>query len=188
MSSLRYLPTWIASWNVFKLKDIKAALKQQKVKLKEGDAVLIRTGFMKRRKEEGAVDIKKEGCPSIHPSALPYLHKKKIALLASDTRIHSRRFLRVFCEISSDSQRMTSIPLSIRRWNNLYIPLGLREWDYGCLITAISRKFQWNVNPFPVTNSWWISFLFTCKTRQDHLLIRLRSSKLWLPKEEVGKQ
>eukprot|EP01118_Nematostelium_gracile_P000807 TRINITY_DN10806_c0_g1_i1.p1 TRINITY_DN10806_c0_g1~~TRINITY_DN10806_c0_g1_i1.p1 ORF type:complete len:215 (-),score=61.14 TRINITY_DN10806_c0_g1_i1:1-645(-) len=67
------------------LEDLKAALKEEKVKLREGDMLLIRTGFMKRRAEKGPIDITKEGCPSVHPSLLPYLHRKKIALLASDT-------------------------------------------------------------------------------------------------------
>lgn len=51
----------------------------------EGDAVLLRTGYGRRRRERGADRVHEVGRAGWHASCLPWLHEHGVALIAADT-------------------------------------------------------------------------------------------------------
>jgi kynurenine formamidase len=64
--------------------DLEAAEKDHRVRVEEGDVLLIRTGRDRRRKEKGAWDALKEGLAGLDASCLPWLHERRVAVLGSD--------------------------------------------------------------------------------------------------------
>lgn len=63
--------------------DLEAAEKAGNVRVEEGDALLVRTGFWRFRTESGAIAPGK-GRPGLHAACLPWLHRRGVALIASD--------------------------------------------------------------------------------------------------------
>lgn len=64
--------------------DLDEAEKRQGVRLEPGDAVLVRTGF-DRRKHETGVTASGGGQPGLHAACLPWLRERDVAYLCSDT-------------------------------------------------------------------------------------------------------
>lgn len=64
--------------------DLEAAEKQMGFRIGEGDAVLIRTGYPKRKREIGPIPWT-EGQPGWHVASLPWLHERGVALIGGDT-------------------------------------------------------------------------------------------------------
>jgi kynurenine formamidase len=63
--------------------DLEEAERRQGVRVRAGDAVLIRTGFGRARHETGAaVELTQAGW---HASCLPWLHERGVALIGADT-------------------------------------------------------------------------------------------------------
>lgn len=62
--------------------DLEAAEATERVRMGPGDALLIRTGWYKRRVECGAPPGKSR--PGLHAATLPWLHSRDVALVASD--------------------------------------------------------------------------------------------------------
>ncbi|MGH7248841.1 MAG: cyclase family protein, partial [Pseudomonadota bacterium] len=54
------------------------------VKVEEGDVLLIRTGRDRRRKQKGPWDAFREGLAGLDAACLPWLHERRVAVLASD--------------------------------------------------------------------------------------------------------
>ena len=75
---------WTETREVFYPEDLEAAEKAQGVRVEEGDILFYRTGYYRRRKEEGAVHIS-EGRAGFHPACLPWFHERGVALLGGDT-------------------------------------------------------------------------------------------------------
>jgi kynurenine formamidase len=61
--------------------DLDQAESQLGVTIEEGDAVLLRTGYLRRKEEKGPST---EGKPGWHAASLPFLHERKISLIGSD--------------------------------------------------------------------------------------------------------
>ncbi len=64
--------------------DLDAAEAAQGVRVEEGDLLLISTGRDARRAEHGPWDPVAEGLAGLHPHCIPWLHERRIAVLASD--------------------------------------------------------------------------------------------------------
>ncbi len=64
--------------------DLDAAERAHRVRVEEGDMLLVRTGRMARRKKLGAWDSRNDGMPGLDPSCLPWLHERRIAVLGCD--------------------------------------------------------------------------------------------------------
>jgi kynurenine formamidase len=64
--------------------DLELAEERQGVRVGEGDAVLIRTGYDLRRREFGQ-DAKLVGQPGWHVASLPWLHERRVAVIGSDS-------------------------------------------------------------------------------------------------------
>ena len=63
--------------------DLEAAEARQGVRLNSGDALLIRTGWYKRRVELGPYH-EQASRPGLHAASLPWLHSRGISVIASD--------------------------------------------------------------------------------------------------------
>jgi len=64
--------------------DLEAAESRQGVTIGEGDAVLVRTGYTRRKREKGPVPMH-EGQAGWHVASLPWLHERGVAVIGCDT-------------------------------------------------------------------------------------------------------
>jgi kynurenine formamidase len=64
--------------------DLEAAEKRSGVRVSEGDAVLLRTGYGRRKRAAGAL-APHEGQAGWHAACLPWLHERGVALIGCDT-------------------------------------------------------------------------------------------------------
>jgi kynurenine formamidase len=55
------------------------------VTVESGDAVLLRTGYDRRRRLQGTEDLRANGHPGWHASCLPWLHERDVAVIGCDT-------------------------------------------------------------------------------------------------------
>ena len=65
--------------------DLEAAEERQGVRVREGDAVLLRTGYGKRKREVGREALLETGFPGWHVACLPWLHERGAAVIGADT-------------------------------------------------------------------------------------------------------
>ncbi len=65
--------------------DLDAAQERQGVEVRRGDAVFLRTGYGRRRRELGAEDMLSIGQSGWHVASLPWLHEREVAVIGSDT-------------------------------------------------------------------------------------------------------
>lgn len=63
--------------------DLDAAEKAQRVRVEQGDALMVRTGHWRRRMEMGAWP-QSQGRAGLHAACLPWLHERGVAVLGSD--------------------------------------------------------------------------------------------------------
>ncbi|MGH7935289.1 MAG: cyclase family protein [Candidatus Binataceae bacterium] len=75
---------WIEPGQAIYPEDLDAAERDQRVAVGEGDVMLLRTGRMKLRRTKGVGAIAGMTMPGLHASCLPWLHERRIAVLASD--------------------------------------------------------------------------------------------------------
>ncbi|MCX8278436.1 MAG: cyclase family protein [Dehalococcoidia bacterium] len=65
--------------------DIEAAEREHGVKVEQGDVLLLRTGQLGQREVTGPVDVNVAGSSGPSPEILPFLHKREVAVMGSDT-------------------------------------------------------------------------------------------------------
>ena len=65
--------------------DLEAAERDHRLRVEEGDVLLIRTGRARRRKVKGPWNSMREGMPGLDASCLPWLHERRVAVLGSDS-------------------------------------------------------------------------------------------------------
>jgi kynurenine formamidase len=65
--------------------DLEEAEKASGVRVESGDVLLVRTGALRRRNEEGPGPTSGLGRPGLQAACLPWLHEREIAFLGSDT-------------------------------------------------------------------------------------------------------
>ena len=75
---------WLEPGTAIQPEDLDAAEKAHKVRVEEGDVLMVRTGRAGRRKSKGGWDPFKEGLPGLDAACLPWLHDRKIAVLGCD--------------------------------------------------------------------------------------------------------
>ena len=63
--------------------DLEAAEQAQGVRLTEGDALLVRTGWYRRRLEQGPYPVSRHR-PGLHAATLPWLRERGVALICAD--------------------------------------------------------------------------------------------------------
>jgi kynurenine formamidase len=64
--------------------DLEAAERAQRVRVEEGDVLLVSTGRDARRAKHGPWSPNREGLAGLHPTCIPWLHERRIAVLGSD--------------------------------------------------------------------------------------------------------
>ena len=72
---------WLEAGEGVFVEDLEAAEKAQGVRLEEGDALMLRLGWYKRRLELGPPEA---GRPGLHAETLPWLKERGIALVGGD--------------------------------------------------------------------------------------------------------
>jgi kynurenine formamidase len=74
---------WLAPGDHVTVADVLAAEQDQRVRVGQGDIVLVRVGHRRRRDEQGPWDAAKARA-GLHPTVLPLLAERRIAALGSD--------------------------------------------------------------------------------------------------------
>ena len=64
---------------------LEAAEKRQNVTVEEGDVVLLRTGYGRRKRERGREQLSVIGSPGWGAASLPWLHARGVAMIGCDT-------------------------------------------------------------------------------------------------------
>ena len=65
--------------------DLEAAERRQGVSVETGDVVLLRTGYGRKKREQGREQLYRTGVAGWHASALPWLHQRGVAAIGCDT-------------------------------------------------------------------------------------------------------
>jgi kynurenine formamidase len=72
---------WLDAGEPVFTEDLEAAEQSQGVKVEEGDALILRLGWAKRRLEEGPPA---SGRPGLHAETLPWLHRRGVSMIVAD--------------------------------------------------------------------------------------------------------
>ena len=65
--------------------DLEAAEQRQGVRVQPGDAVLLRTGYGRRKREVGRESLPATGFPGWHAACLPWIRERGVATIGADT-------------------------------------------------------------------------------------------------------
>lgn len=76
---------WLEPGEPVFAEDLEAAEAQQGVTIQSGDVLLLRTGYGHRIRQLGPYNVRGEGRPGLHVAALPWIHEREVAAIASDT-------------------------------------------------------------------------------------------------------
>lgn len=76
--------SWLEPGDYVTVDDILAAEREQQVRIGQGDIVLIRVGHRRRRNEQGPWDVAQTRA-GLHPTVLPLLAERRVAVLGSDS-------------------------------------------------------------------------------------------------------
>jgi kynurenine formamidase len=82
VTKVRGVPYLEAGDGIFP-EDLEAAERAQGVRVGPGDALLLRTGWYKRRVEQGAYPVPRHR-PGLHASSIPWLRERDVALVGAD--------------------------------------------------------------------------------------------------------
>jgi kynurenine formamidase len=135
--------------------DLEETERRQSVKVGSGDALLLRTGAIRRRNEEGPANAMQLGQPGYHAASLPWLHRREVALITSDTSNDSgpSGYRSLFAPIhavahvamglwmldNSDLEALAAACEQRQRWEFLYMVMPLRvAGGTGCPVNPIA--------------------------------------------------
>jgi kynurenine formamidase len=76
--------SWLEPGDGVMPNDLEAAEERQGVTVGEGDIVLLRTGYGRRRRELGPLPVD-DGQSGWHAACLPWLHERRVAAIGADT-------------------------------------------------------------------------------------------------------
>jgi kynurenine formamidase len=76
---------WVERGEGVMPQDIEAAERQCGFRVEEGDVLMVRTGQLKRRHEQGPVNPAEAGSTACQAACLPLFHQRGIAMICSDT-------------------------------------------------------------------------------------------------------
>jgi kynurenine formamidase len=104
IAGLRGVP-WLEPGDPVFPEDLEAAERRQGVRVEPGDAVLLRTGTDRYRKElpESAFDPNDYRQPGWHAACLPWLHQRSVACIGSDvaTDVNPSGYPNIFMPVHS---------------------------------------------------------------------------------------
>lgn len=75
---------WLEPGEAIFIEDLERAEHEHRVRVGEGDILLVRTGRARRRKARGGWNVISEGLPGLDVSTMPWIFERRIALLGSD--------------------------------------------------------------------------------------------------------
>jgi kynurenine formamidase len=76
---------WLEPGEAIFPEDLEAAEARQDVRVTEGDALLLRTGYGRKRREHGSDDVRRVGRAGWHSACLPWFRERGVGLIGSDT-------------------------------------------------------------------------------------------------------
>lgn len=76
---------WLEPGEAVLPEDLEYAEEQSGVRVGEGDALLVRTGEGRRRRQLGRPDFDRDGQAGLHAATLPWLRERGVALVGCDT-------------------------------------------------------------------------------------------------------
>jgi kynurenine formamidase len=125
--------------------DLEAAEDAAGVRAEAGDALLVRTGYGRRKRERGQINsLEHEGQPGLHAACLPWLHERGVALIACDTA----------ADVVPSGYDVVPLPIHIVA----IVAMGLwlvDNCDFEELASECSRLRRWEVlftlDPLPIS-------------------------------------
>jgi kynurenine formamidase len=84
VAAVRDVP-WLEPGEAVFPSDLEEAEQRAGVRVDEGDVLLLRTGYGRKRHEQGPDDVATLGRAGWHASCLPWLHERGVAMIACDT-------------------------------------------------------------------------------------------------------
>ncbi|HYZ93563.1 MAG TPA: cyclase family protein [Actinomycetota bacterium] len=84
IAALRDVP-WLEPGDAVFPSDLEEAEHRAGVRVDEGDVLLLRTGYGRKRHQHGPDDVASVGRAGWHASCLPWLHERGVAMIACDT-------------------------------------------------------------------------------------------------------
>lgn len=75
--------SWLDAGEGVRPEDLEQAEARQNVRVRQGDAVLLRTGYGRRKMEQGR-EPPASPLPGWHPASLPWLHERGVAMIGAD--------------------------------------------------------------------------------------------------------
>lgn len=84
VAALRDVP-WLEPGDAVTPEELEGAEERQGVRVAEGDALVLRTGYGRKVRERGPDDVGRVGRAGWHASCLPWLHERGVALIGCDT-------------------------------------------------------------------------------------------------------
>jgi kynurenine formamidase len=76
---------WLEPGDAVYPEDLEAAEKQYGAIVSEGDVLVMRTGYGRKVREKGPDDVARGGRAGWHASCLPWLHERRVSMIACDT-------------------------------------------------------------------------------------------------------
>jgi kynurenine formamidase len=75
---------WLEPGDAIFIEDLERAEREHRVRVGEGDILLVRTGRARRRKARGGWNVISEGLSGLDVSTMPWVFERRIAMLGSD--------------------------------------------------------------------------------------------------------
>ena len=133
---------WLEAGEPVFPEDLEAAEAAQGVKVTEGDALVVRLGWYKRRQEAGPLDTPDR--PGLHAACLPWLKERGVSLLVADASqdvspsgytnpggpIHvvGIVFMGLWLIDAANCEQLTEMCQKLGRWDFMFLVAPLR-WD-----------------------------------------------------------
>ena len=133
---------WLEAGEPVFPEDLDAAEAAQGVKVTEGDALIVRLGWYKRRQEAGPLDTPDR--PGLHAACLPWLKERGVSLLVADASqdvspsgytnpggpIHvvGIVFMGLWLIDAANCEQLTEMCQKLGRWDFMFLVAPLR-WD-----------------------------------------------------------
>jgi len=113
--------------------DLEAAERTQRVRVEEGDILLVSTGRDARRAKHGPWSPNRKGLAGLHPTCIPWLHERRIAVLGSDGISDGLPGLAV-PDWSVPVHQCCLVAMGVHLLDNL---------DLSCLSAACAERERW---------------------------------------------
>jgi kynurenine formamidase len=109
---------WLEPSTVITVNDLEAAEKSEGVAVGEGDILIVRTGSHRRRETLGPWDVHRASA-GLHPTCMPWLHERKIAVMCADGEHDVRPD--PMPEMTSPIHAIALVAMGLHLLDNLYL-------------------------------------------------------------------